>query len=82
MVSTARLINKEIAERMPFGLRKKRIDVDKVEADYRKISERSYTNIKLVIRIFFISCKFMVELQKPKVLVDYQGRHNKPSLYI
>lgn len=44
--STALQITQQIESAMPQGIRRERMRTDKVEEDYRKLSEMTYTNIK------------------------------------
>ncbi|KAL5261583.1 hypothetical protein ACHWQZ_G007327 [Mnemiopsis leidyi] len=44
--TTAEEITRHIEAAMPKGIRGERIEADKVEADYRQISEETYANIK------------------------------------
>ena len=50
--TTAEEITRHIEAAMPRGIRGERIEADKVEADYRQISEETYANIKLVFCFF------------------------------
>ena len=46
MKSTAEEITRQIQAAMPTGIRGQRMEADKVEAEYRHISEQTYSNIK------------------------------------
>ena len=46
--TTAEEITRQIEAAMPQGIRGQRMEADKVEAEYRQISEETYSNIKLV----------------------------------
>ncbi|XP_063694206.1 uncharacterized protein LOC134825935 isoform X3 [Bolinopsis microptera] len=65
--STAEEITRQIQAAMPKGIRGQRMEADKVEAEYRQISEETYSNIKDLERTVDV---LKTDVVKRKVRLD------------